>query len=54
VIREESGRQFDPRNVDAFFACLPTIRSLSKRYRKFLEFLIFLIHRDEQDRQDKR
>ena len=32
VIREERGKQFDPEIVDAFFVCLPTIKSLQKRY----------------------
>ena len=32
VIREESGRQFDPEIVQAFFVCLPTLRSLAERY----------------------
>jgi len=32
IIREERGKQFDPEIVDAFFVCLPTIKSLQKRY----------------------
>jgi len=32
VIREENGRHFDPEVVDAFFDCLPTLRSVGKRY----------------------
>jgi HD-GYP domain-containing protein (c-di-GMP phosphodiesterase class II) len=32
IIREESGKQFDPEIVDAFFVCLPTIKSLQQRY----------------------
>ena len=32
VIREESGKHFDPELVEAFIKCLPAIRSLGKRY----------------------
>jgi len=32
IIREERGKQFDPEIVDAFFVCLPTIKSLQQRY----------------------
>jgi HD-GYP domain-containing protein (c-di-GMP phosphodiesterase class II) len=32
IIRENSGTQFDPEVVDAFFTCLPTLRALAKRY----------------------
>ncbi len=32
IIREESGKHFDPEIVDAFFACLPSIKSMSERY----------------------
>ncbi len=33
TIREENGKHFDPELVDAFFTCLPTIRSIGKRYQ---------------------
>ncbi len=33
IIREENGKHFDPELVDAFFTCLPTIRSIGKRYQ---------------------
>ena len=33
IIREENGQHFDPELVDAFFTCLPTIRSIGKRYQ---------------------
>ncbi|MFC1538714.1 HD domain-containing phosphohydrolase [Candidatus Latescibacterota bacterium] len=32
IIREEYGKQFDPEVVDAFFVCLPSIKSLQQRY----------------------
>ena len=32
VIREGSGEHFDPEIVEAFFECLPSIRSVCKRY----------------------
>jgi len=32
IIREESGKQFDPEFVEAFFSCLPSIKSLAERY----------------------
>jgi hypothetical protein len=32
VITEERGKHFDPDVVDAFFTCLPTIRSIANRY----------------------
>lgn len=32
VIREESGRHFDPEIVDVFFSCLPNLRAISTRY----------------------
>ncbi len=35
IIREESGKQFDPEIVDAFFICLPSIKSLTERYSGF-------------------
>jgi len=31
-IREESGKHFDPEVVEAFFICLPAIRSIAQRY----------------------
>jgi len=33
IIREENGKHFDPELVDAFFTCLPTLRSIGKRYQ---------------------
>ena len=32
LIREESGIHFDPEIVEAFFTCLPTLRSITQRY----------------------
>ena len=32
IIQENSGTQFDPAVVGAFFACLPNLRALAKRY----------------------
>jgi HD-GYP domain-containing protein (c-di-GMP phosphodiesterase class II) len=32
VIRSESGKQFDPEMVDAFFSCLDVIRSIGTKY----------------------
>ncbi|MFC1693994.1 HD domain-containing phosphohydrolase [Candidatus Latescibacterota bacterium] len=34
LIREERGKQFDPEFVDAFFVCLPAIRSIKQRYKE--------------------
>jgi putative nucleotidyltransferase with HDIG domain len=31
-VKENSGKEFDPEIVDAFFACLPSIKALSKKY----------------------
>ncbi|MBI5640287.1 MAG: phosphohydrolase, partial [Nitrospirae bacterium] len=31
-LREEAGKQFDPEMIEAFFASLDIIRSISKRY----------------------
>ena len=31
-LRVESGTHFDPEMIDAFFACLDTIRAISKRF----------------------
>jgi len=31
-IREESGKHFDPEVVEAFFVCLPALRSIAQRY----------------------
>ena len=32
VMREESGRKFDPELIEAFFSVLPTLRSIQERY----------------------
>ncbi|MBI4843470.1 MAG: HD domain-containing protein [Nitrospirae bacterium] len=32
TLRSESGKQFDPEMIDAFFACLDVIRSIIKKY----------------------
>ena len=32
LIREESGKQFDPDVVEAFFSCLPSIQAIAQRY----------------------